>query len=395
MLHGTYNTNVSREVLKSVEKHRDKFPQQRIFMMGWGYTTQPVSSTVVEKLLDASESLGKLETYSSYENISGNQSLKKEICRYYLKQSSVQLDESEVFVTDGGQSGLVSALELFDATDTVALQNPWYPACVEGTLLSGRTDFIELKCGGENNFVPQVPHSKADIIYLCFPNNPTGAVLNRQELRSFVEYAQENRSVLIFDAVYTHFVSHPDIPKSIYEIEGAKECAIEVNSLSKMANFTGLRLGWMIVPDTLRTDNSAHGELRQMWQLRNAVKFWGASNVVQQAAIAALSAQGLKECDENVRYYLENAHLLKQSLEESGLTCYGGDYAPYLWLKAPEGWSSEKFFKFLLSTVGLVGIPGNFFGSQGEGFLRLSTLGRREEIEECTRALSAISFPEV
>lgn len=385
---GTYNTNVNDRVLKTVQDYIDKNPEKRIFMMGWGYTSQPLSPGVVQRLIDASQKLGDAKTYTSYEEISGNSQLRTAICDYYFKKSSVKFDETEVFVTDGGQSALVNALELFSHTDSVAIQNPWYPAFIEGTLLSGRTDFIELKCLEQEGFVPQLPDQRADIIYLCSPNNPTGAVLTRQQLQSFVDYALDNDSIIIFDAVYTRFIRHPDIPRSIYEIEGAKSCAIEVDSLSKMANFTGLRLGWVVMPEALRTGDSAPGELQKMWQLRNAIKFWGASNLVQQAAIAALSDQGQKECDEIITYYMENARLLKQGLQATGLTCYGGEHNPYIWLKAPAEWSSDKFFKSLIYKIGLVGIPGNFFGSQGEGFLRLSTLGNRDEIEAAVSVLS-------
>lgn len=384
---GTYNTDVTSKVLKAVRDYQSSHPQKKIFMMGWGYTTQPLSPLVIQKLIQTSHNLGNKETYTSYESISGNLELKHSIQNYYLETLEVDLNSSEIFVNDGAQSALVDVLELFEGSNSIAFQNPWYPAFLEGTALSGRDKFIELKCNASSHFIPELPKEKADIIYLCFPNNPTGAVLTRDQLQRFVDYARHHKSVIIFDAVYTNFISTPNVPKSIYELEGAKECAIEIHSLSKMANFTGVRLGWTVIPEILNVSDSSHGELIQMWTIRNAIKFWGASNLAQQAAISALSEQGRQDCKSIVDYYMTNARLFRQALEQAGLTCYGGNDNPYIWLKAPADWSSDTFFHYLLSTVGIVGIPGNFFGSQGEGFLRLSTLGDRGEIEEVISTL--------
>lgn len=388
---GTYNTNVTNQVLKRVNEHQNQYPSKKIFMMGWGYTTQPLPSVAVQALIQTSQNLGKPETYTSYESISGNPALKQGIVEYYLDSSNVNLRPSEIFVNDGAQSALVDVLELFAPHDSIAFQNPWYPAFVEGTLLSGRDSFVELACDEVSNFIPKPPQKKVDIIYLCSPNNPTGAVLEKDDLQAFVDYAQTNNSIIIFDAVYSNFISTPHIPKSIYEIPGAKDCAIEIHSLSKMASFTGVRLGWTIIPDTLNVSDSANGELQKMWTIRNAIKFWGASNLAQQAAIAVLSKKGQQECDAIVSYYMENARLLKQGFEKIGLTCYGGHDNPYIWLKAPHGWQTDFFFQKLLTATGVVGIPGSFFGSKGEGFLRLSTLGDRNEVTQVVKVLSHLN----
>jgi len=213
-------------------------------------------------------------------------------------------------------------------------------------------------------------------------------VATREQLKAFVDYARTNQALIIFDAVYSPFITTPNIPRSIYEIEGATECAIEIGSFSKMANFTGLRVGWCTVPHTLTINNTVPGELNQMWKIRHSIKFWGTANVAQQGAIAALSEEGQQECQEVVNYYLKNAQLLRAGLEAAGLKCFGGIDNPFIWLKAPQGMQSWQFFEKLMQETGIVGIPGGLFGSSGEGYLRLSTLIRREDIEEAVNSCS-------
>ncbi|MEO1561114.1 MAG: aminotransferase class I/II-fold pyridoxal phosphate-dependent enzyme, partial [Cyanobacteria bacterium J06632_19] len=229
------------------------------------------------------------------------------------------------------------------------------------------------------------PKQKVDLIYLCFPNNPTGAVATKEQLKVFVDYARNHQAVIIFDAVYSWFVDNPNIPRSIYEIEGAKECCIEINSFSKIANFTGLRLGFTVVPHSLTIENTAFGELNQMWSIRNSIKFWGASNLAQQAGIAVLSEEGQKECQQNIDYYLTNAYLLRKALSNQGFNCFGGTDNPYIWLKAPGTMTSWQLFEILLQEKGIVGIPGYLFGKSGEGYLRLSALLSQKEVEEAVQ----------
>lgn len=355
--------------------------------MAWGDTSQPLPPTVVKALIDYSTKLGNFNTYTGYENINGNQELKKAICHnYYQEKFNIEFDSSEIFVNDGAQSSSTNLQELFGLDNSVALQNPTYPSFIEGNLLAGRSQFIELHCNEQNNFVPQPPKQKVDLIYLCFPNNPTGAVATKEQLKTFVEYAINNQAVIIFDAVYSWFVDNPNIPKSIYEIEGAKQCCIEINSFSKIANFTGLRLGFTVVPHSLTTENTAFGELNQMWSIRNSIKFWGASNLAQQAGIAVLSEQGQKECQQNIDYYLNNARLLRKALSKKGFNCFGGTDNPYLWLKASGTMTSWQFFEKLLQEKGIVGIPGCLFGKSGEGYLRLSALVSQKEVEEAVQS---------
>ena len=378
----------NRELLSRVERFQSDYPQKKILMLAWGDTSQPVPPTAVKALIDSVNKLGNAETYTGYEEITGNLLLKQAICLNYYKKLGIKFDASEIFVNDGAQSSSTNLQELVAHNSIVALQNPTYPAFIEGNLLAGRSQFIYLDCSESNNFVPRFPESKVDLIYLCFPNNPTGAVATKEQLKTFVDYAKSNQAIIIFDAVYSWFVNTPNIPQSIYEIEGAEECAIEINSFSKIANFTGLRLGWSVVPHTLTIKDTVEGELNQMWTVRNGIKFWGASNLAQQAGIAVLSDLGRQECQQNVNYYLNNAYLLRQTLEAQGFICFGGTDNPYIWLKAPGKMTSWQFFEKLMQETGVIGIPGCLFGKSGEGYLRLSSLVKKEVIEAIVGNLS-------
>lgn len=370
----TYLERFNRELIGRVNKFKSLYPQRKTYMMAWGDTSQPIPSIAVKALINSATKLGNPETYTGYENISGNSKLKEAICLNFYQKRGINFDTSEIFVSDGAQSYSANLQELFATNSVIALQNPTYPSFIEGNLLAGRTQFVNLDCIEANNFVPNLPESKVDLIYLCFPNNPTGAIATKKQLQAFVDYARNNQAVIIFDAVYSWFVNSPNIPQSIYEIEGAQECAIEINSFSKAANFTGLRLGWSVIPHSLKIKDTVEGELNQMWAVRNGISFWGASNLVQQAGIALLSEQGQQECQRNIDYYLKNAYFLKRALDTKGFTSFGGTDNPYIWLKAPGEMTSWEFFDKLLLETGIVGIPGCLFGESGEGYLRLSSL---------------------
>ena len=384
----TYLEVFNRELMGRVEKFQSLNPQKKIHILAWGDTSQPLPTIAVAALIDGANKLGNAQTYTGYEAITGNSELKEAICLNYYQKLGVEFDSSEIFVNDGAQSSSTNLQELFALNSVVALQNPTYPSFIEGNLLASRSKFIYLDCNESNNFVPQPPESKVDLIYLCFPNNPTGGIATKNQLKSFVDYAISHQAVIIFDGVYSWFVNTPHIPQSIYEIEGATECAIEINSFSKLASFTGLRLGWSIIPHTLKIEDTVEGELNQMWTVRNGIKFWGASNLAQQAGIAILSDRGQQECQDNIDYYLKNAFILRQALETAGLTCFGGTDNPFLWLKAPEKMNSWEFFEKMLHEKGIVGIPGCLFGKTREGYLRLSSLVRREVIEAVIFSLS-------
>ena len=334
---GTYYQTMKLKISKILADFQQNYPEMRVFLMGWGNTSQGLTPTTVTHLVNASRRFGDVNTYSSYEDIQGNLQLRNKVSRnYYLKHIQREIKPSEIFITDGAQGVLTGILDLFDPDNVVALQNPYYPSCYEATLLSGRTSFIELPCIEEFNFIPDLPKEHADIIYLSFPNNPTGAVMQREKLQDFVNYAQAHSSIIIFDAVYSSFVQTPGIPKSIYEIDGADQCAIEICSFSKSGNLSGLRVGWVVVPHHLKIADTKDGELQNLWNIRNSIKFWGASNLAQQAAIGLLSEEGETEIHSNVEYYFANASLLKKALETAGLVCYGGTDNPYIWIKSPQ-----------------------------------------------------------
>ncbi|MDB9518121.1 LL-diaminopimelate aminotransferase [Roseofilum reptotaenium CS-1145] len=377
----TYTQIVFNKVWGKVEADRAAYPEKKVFMMAFGDTSQPLPPTVVQGLVNAATRLGDRETYTGYEDVTGNPDLRHAICtNYYQKKLGIDFDPAELFVTDGAQSVSVNIQELFAPDNVVAIPNPAYPSFVEGTLLASRK-LVDLPCHESDNFVPKLPQENVDIIYLCFPNNPTGSVATREQLQYFVDYAIARQAVIIFDAAYSAFITTPNIPKSIYEIEGAKKCAIEIGSFSKMANFTGLRVGWCVIPHSLMIQNTVPGELNDLWRIRHCVKFWGTANISQQGAIAALSETGQLECQEVVNYYLKNAGVLRQGLEKSGFQCFGGIDSPFVWLKATSGLSSWQFFEKMLQSTGIVGVPGCVFGNCGETYLRLAALGHREEIE--------------
>lgn len=384
----TYLEIFNEKLMGKVKKFQSLYPQRKINIMAWGDTSQPLPPIAVKALINGANKLGNAETYTGYENIAGNLELREAICLNYYKKLGIEFDSSEIFVNDGAQSSSTNLQELFAQDSIVALQNPTYPSFLEGNLLAGRSQFVYLPCNQSNNFVPQPPQQKVDLIYLCFPNNPTGAIATKKQLQAFVDYARNHQAVIIFDAVYSWFVNSPNIPKSIYEIEGAKECAIEINSFSKIANFTGVRLGWSVVPHTLTIKDTVEGELNEMWNVRNGIKFWGASNLAQQAGIAILSDQGQQECQDNINYYLNNAYLLRQALETKGFISFGGTDNPYIWLKAAKEMTSWQFFEKLFSESGIVGIPGCLFGKSGEGYLRLSSLVKKGVIDAVVESLS-------
>ena len=308
----TYLEVFNRELMGRVAKFQSLYPQKKIHILAWGDTSQPLPAIAVSALIDGAKKLGNVDTYTGYEEVSGNAKLKEVICFNYYQKRGIEFDTSEIFINDGAQSSSTNLQELFALNSVVALQNPTYPAFIEGNKLAGRSQFIYLDCNEANNFVPQPPESKVDLIYLCFPNNPTGGIANKKQLKNFVDYAITHQAVIIFDAVYSWFVNTPHIPQSIYEIEGATECAIEINSFSKLANFTGLRLGWSVIPHSLKIKDTVEGEINQMWTVRNGIKFWGASNLAQQAGIAILCDRGQQECQDNIDYYLKNALILRE-----------------------------------------------------------------------------------
>jgi len=387
------------EISRRVAAFQTENPQAKIYRLGIGNTTEPLPPAVIDGLTDGVERLASPETYSGYGDEQGELELREALAALY-RQRGVTLEPAELFISDGAKPDSGNIQSIFGADNLVAFQDPAYPVYVDSNVIAGRSGsynsasgsyegFVYMRCTEENGFIPEPPAEKTDLIYLCSPNNPTGAVASHQQLKKFVDYARKNRAVIIFDAAYAEFITDPQLPRSIYEVEGAFECAIEINSFSKSAGFTGVRLGWAIVPKALGVEDSEPGELNRLWLRRQTTVFNGASNIAQRGGLAVLSPEGRKQCKAVINYYLENARLIREGLQQIGLTIYGGVNAPYLWLKTPGSLSSWEFFDQLLNETQVVGTPGSGFGPAGEGYFRLSAFGHRADIEAAVAQIIA------
>ncbi len=360
----------------------------KIMRLGIGDTTEALPNSVIESIKKRVEQLGNTNSYSGYGSSEGEAELRNAIANSYAKLGA-NIAAEDIFVSDGAKGDSANIQSVFGVDNIVAVQDPAYPVYVDSNVIAGRTGkatdgnyagLVYMPCTAENNFFPTLPDSKVDIIYLCSPNNPTGAVANKEQLKTFVNYALKNKAVIIFDAAYAAFIKDDNLPKSIYEIEGAKKCAIEINSFSKTAGFTGVRLGWCVVPKDLEVENAEAGKIHGLWTRRQNTFFNGASNIVQSGGLAVFSEQGQKEVSELVNYYMENARLIKECLNAKGLKTYGGENAPYVWLQTSNNLTSWEFFDKLLNECHVVGTPGAGFGPSGEGYFRLSSFGHREDV---------------
>jgi len=376
------------EIAKRTKAFLEANPGAEVMKLGIGNTTEPLTKTTLEGLHKGVDKLSTVKDYSGYGDEQGNTALREAIAKKY-KEYNVEIDPLEVFVSDGAKPDSSNIQSIFSKDNIVAVQDPAYPVYVDTNVIAGRTGeskdgqyagLVYMSCTEENCFFPKPPTTKVDLIYLCSPNNPTGAVATKKQLKEFINYAKENKAVIIFDAAYSEFITDDSLPKSIYEIEGAKECAIEINSFSKSAGFTGVRLGWTIIPKALVTEDSEAGKVNALWNRRQTTFFNGASNIVQEGGLAVLSESGQAENKEIINYYMENAKLIKEGLESIGINCFGGVNAPYIWMKTPTGLSSWEFFDKLLNECHVVGTPGSGFGPAGEGYFRLSAFGHRENI---------------
>jgi len=385
------------EIARRTREFQEKHPQMILKKLGIGNTTEALTPSVVDGLKNGVNKLADPSSYSGYGDEQGKVELRQALADYY-KNRGIELSSDDFFVSDGAKPDSSNIQSIFSPESVIAVQDPAYPVYVDSNVIAGRTGefsnemgeyegLLYMPCTEENNFFPDVPDKKVDLIYLCSPNNPTGAVATHKQLKMFVEYAKKNKAVIIFDAAYSEYISDPNLPKSIFEIEGAKECSLEINSLSKFSGFTGVRLGWSIVPKELVIEGTEPGEVRSLWNRRQSTFFNGASNIVQEGALAVFSEKGLKESNELVNYYMENARIIMKGMEDVGLNYYGGINAPYVWLKTPEGISSWDFFDKLLSETGVIGTPGSGFGPGGEGYFRLSAFGHREDIEEAVESI--------
>jgi LL-diaminopimelate aminotransferase len=387
------------EIARRARAFAEGHPGVELLKLGIGDTTLPLTKTVVAGLHAGAEALAKPETYTGYGDYEGEKYMREAVGGLY-RERGVSLELSEIFVSDGAKSDSGNIQSIFAADSVVAVQDPAYPVYVDTNVMAGRTGAFDPKtqqyqgivympCNEGNGFFPELPKEHVDLVYLCSPNNPTGAVATKAQLATFVEFARANKAVIIFDAAYSTFIRDPSLPHSIYEVPGAKECAIEINSFSKSAGFTGVRLGWAVLPKELRAEDCPAGKLNAMWYRRQSTFFNGPSNVVQKGGAAALSPAGRAECRAMVDEYLENARIIREGLIAVGLTCFGGTNAPYIWARTPGGARSWDFFDRLLSEAHVVTTPGSGFGPSGEGYIRLSAFGKRKDTLRAVERIQA------
>ena len=364
-------------IARKVNEYTSANPDKKIIRLGIGDVTKPLCKSVIEAMHKAVEEMANQETFRGYGPEQGYDFLRTAIQKYYAKRN-VNLALDEIFISDGAKSDLGNILDLFDKDNTVLVPDPVYPVYVDTNAMNGRK-IIFANANGENGFLPEVKDINKeitpDIIYICSPNNPTGAVYNKQQLKDWVDYAISNSAIILFDSAYESFISDDKLPRSIFEIEGAKSCAIEFCSLSKTAGFTGTRCGYTIVPGEL-------GKLNKMWLRRQTTKFNGVPYIIQRGAEAVFTEQGINEIAENIKYYKENAKLISETLKECNIWFVGGEHSPYIWLKCPNNMSSWEFFDYLLENAQVVGTPGAGFGKNGEGYFRLTSFGSKENTIE-------------
>lgn len=371
------------EVTRHRRAFQERTPGAKIISLGIGDTTQPITPTIAKALSHAGHQLGTREGYSGYGPEQGSAALRKGLSEK-IYQGLVK--PHEIFISDGAKCDLGRLQLLFGGNITVGIQDPAYPVYVDGSLMQGVSRLISLPCSPENNFFPELPKAAPDLLYFCSPNNPTGAVATRSQLEALVAYAALHKVVIIYDAAYGAFIQDPLIPRSIYEIPGARHVAIEINSFSKIAGFTGVRLGWSVIPDELSFEDGA--PIQKDWSRVTSTIFNGASNIAQAGGLHVLEEQGWQHCLQTILYYLKNAHIIRTALVEKGIEVYGGVNAPYLWARF-KGKTSWKMFHYFLEKLHLVTTPGSGFGVSGEGFLRFTSFGQREDILEAARRIQS------
>lgn len=390
-------------IAKIVETFEQTHPEARVIRMGIGDVTRPIARAALEGMASAVKDLGRAETFVGYGPEQGHEFLRHAIAENDYRNRGVDIADDEIFISDGAKSDIGNLPDILDSNIRVAVTDPVYPVYIDSNVMSGRGGTLlpdgrwsgieYMPCREDNNFVPSLPGGKSpDVIYLCYPNNPTGTTLTRSQLKIFVDYARREGALIIFDAAYEAYIVSEDVPHSIYEIAGARECAIEVRSFSKTAGFTGLRLGYTVVPRELTGNDGAHGRVsvRDMWLRRQTTKFNGASYIVQRAAEQLYTPQGRKEVCDTISYYRANASKLRAGIARAGLRCYGGVDSPYVWVKAPAGMTSEEFFGMLLHQCQVVTTPGSGFGPSGEGFVRLTAFSTHELTDEAMQRISRL-----
>ncbi len=387
------------EIGRRVKAFTDANTDAQVIRLGIGDVTLPLAPAVLKAFHEGVDDMAKGETFHGYGPEQGYDWLSQIIIDKAYKPLGVDLKTSEVFISDGSKCDCANILDIFDLGNKVAICDPVYPVYNDTNVMVGRTGQADDKgyyegihympCTGANNFTPSIPNEKVDVIYLCYPNNPTGAVATKADLKKWVDYALVNDAVILFDAAYEAFITETDIPHSIYEVEGARECAIEFRSFSKTAGFTGVRCGLVVVPEELMgtTTDGAKYSFNKLWNRRQTTKFNGVSYPVQKAAAAVYSDEGWAQIKETIDYYMENARIIREGLTAAGITCFGGVNAPYIWLETPEGMTSWDFFDKLLNECHVVGTPGSGFGPSGEGYFRLSAFGDRANVETAVQRI--------
>lgn len=364
-------------IAKKVNEYAAQNPDKKVIKLGIGDVTLPLCKAVTEALHKAVDEMGVQATFRGYGPEQGYDFLRKAVQEYYAKRN-VELELDEIFISDGAKSDLGNILDLFSKDNTVLVPDPVYPVYVDTNVMAGRK-VVYVDANGENEFLPLPDKNvQADIIYICSPNNPTGAAYNKEQLQTWVDWAKSMNAIILFDAAYECFVSDENLPRSIFEIEGAKDCAIEFCSLSKTAGFTGTRCGYTVVPKAL-------GVLNKMWVRRQTTKFNGVPYIVQRGAEAVFSEEGQKEIRENINYYKENAKVISDTLKSCGIWHVGGKHSPYIWLKCPNDMDSWTFFDYLLENAQVVGTPGAGFGKNGDGYFRLTSFGSKENTAEAMK----------
>jgi len=387
------------EIGRRVKEFTDANTAAQVIRLGIGDVTLPLAPAVLKAFHEGVDDMAQGESFHGYGPEQGYDWLSQVIIDKAYKPLGVDLKTSEVFISDGSKCDCANILDIFDLGNKVAICDPVYPVYNDTNVMVGRTGQADDKgyyegihympCTGANNFTPSIPNEKVDVIYLCYPNNPTGAVATKADLKKWVDYALANDAVILFDAAYEAFITEAEIPHSIYEVEGARECAIEFRSFSKTAGFTGVRCGLVVVPEELMgtTADGTKYSFNKLWNRRQTTKFNGVSYPVQKAAAAVYSTEGWAQIRETIDYYMENARIIREGLTAAGITCFGGVNAPYIWLETPEGMTSWDFFDKLLNECHVVGTPGSGFGPSGEGYFRLSAFGDRANVETAVQRI--------
>lgn len=374
-------------IAKKVNAYKTEHPDRQVISLGIGDVTQPLAPAIIDRLHTAVDEMADARTFKGYAPDLGYEFLRTAIVEQDYKARGVDIAADEIFISDGAKSDSANIQEIFSADNRIAVCDPVYPVYVDSNVMAGRTgtydpetglwsDVIYMPCQAENGFAPEFPQEEPDLIYLCFPNNPTGAMINRAQLQEWVDYANRIGAVIIYDAAYEAYISETDVPHSIYECEGARTCAIELRSFSKNAGFTGTRLGFTVIPKDLKSSEGV--ALHSLWARRHGTKFNGAPYIVQAAGAAVYTEEGRKQTEEQIAYYMKNAGIIKEALAELGYTVSGGVNAPYIWLKTPKEMTSWEFFDYLLENANVVGTPGSGFGPSGEGYFRLTAFGSYE-----------------